>query len=261
MRIPFCSALAGVLLWSGSACAQATNPVNVAVDVYGADAVFKVNGVPQSYIRHPGQKGNASPESVSGTGYALLCRNGENKIELEATVTDPKGYVAMSAYKDPEQPLYQQKLSKSGTLAYTLNANDFPEWSWTKADAVADGKAELLQAVAEYQQAFVKKDEARIEAFEKPLIDDVVRTGMIKPEMLKELSKQRAAELRTLKLRPIPAAADLTVQVYMDGKLYMVTGKDHQAPVRQQLEGDPGMTNDHGQYWSRIGGKWYVVVQ
>lgn len=262
MRIPVWAALLGMLLLSGTAYAQAMNPVNVALDVYGADAVFKVNGVPQTYLKHLGQKGDDSPKNISGTGYALLCKNGENKIEVEATITDPKGYVAMSAYRDFDQPkLYEQKLTKSGTLIYTLNVNDFPEWSWTKADSVTDGKSDLLKALGEYQQAFVKKDAARIEAFEKPLYDDVIRTGMMQPEMLKELSKQRAEQLRTLKLRPFPATADLAVQSYMDGKLYVVTDKDHQAPVRQQLGNDPGMTNDSGKYWSRIGGKWYVVMQ
>jgi hypothetical protein len=244
------------LLMSAAALAGPANPINIAVHVYKAQAVLKVNGIPLDEVKAP----NGSDTS-SGTEYALLSRNGDNKIEVVAAISDPDGHVELMAYKslfdDPK--LYDEKLTSNGTLTYTLHATDFPEWSWTKADSVADGRAELLNALAEYHQAYAKRDEARIEAFEKPVYDDALKTGAVTQAQIDQELKSRPKFLASAKLRPLPADADLVVESYLDGHIYTVTDKNNKAPVQFERLGHPDQTREVGKFWSRIGGKWYVV--
>lgn len=267
----YASGLAAVaLMVSAAVAAEPPQPVNLNVQVYKARAVVKINGIPTHYIQQTGPKvsklegggtyTDSSPENLFDTDYLSLCRNGDNTIEVEATITGSDGQVQMQLQKSSDDPvLFNQTLSKSGTLSYTLNKKDLPEWAWTHADAVADGKTELLKAVAEYQQAYAKKDAARIDAFEHPYFDDLVHAGVIPASALKQALKERAQALPSQKLRPLVPASDLVAESYLGGKLYVVTDRNHHAPVRQEMEGEPEMTNDVGKYWSRIGGKWYVV--
>jgi hypothetical protein len=156
-------------------------------------------------------------------------------------------------------PLFDQTLKKNGTLNHALNLSGLPEWSWIKADKVPDGKNELLKTVAAYQQAFAKKDIASIDAFERSYFDNVIKMLSMPPEALQDAQKEDAKEIGSAKLKPFPAPDDLLVESYLDGRLYVVTDKNHNAPVILESPDAPGLPQGMGEYWSRIGGKWYVV--
>jgi hypothetical protein len=116
------------------------------------------------------------------TAYLLLCTNDDNKLAVDAQITDPKGEVHMTLVKSMgAPPLFDRKLTHNGALNYTLPQSGLPEWPWVKADTVADGKSELLKTVAAYQQAFVKKDIAVIDAFERPYFDSVLKMQAMPP--------------------------------------------------------------------------------
>lgn len=261
--------LAAALLMSSQTTADPPVPVTLNVSVIGAEGTVRVNDVPVNYFRQAGPKvsktehgtfTDASPVSLISTGYLLLCMNGDNKLAVEARITDPKGEVDVRLVKSlDEPPLFDQKLTQSGTLNYTLPQSGLPEWTWVKADAVTDGKNELLKTVAVYQQAFVKKDTAAIHAFERSYFDNVQKMQAMPAEALQEALKGEANDIRSARLRPLAAPADLLVEAYLDGRLYVVTDKNHQAPVLLESPGMSGHPWGMGEYWSRIGGKWYVV--
>lgn len=194
------------------------------------------------------------------SAYLLLCINGDNQLTVEAQVTDPNGEVRMTLVKSMDAPpLFDQKLTHSGALNYTLSQSGLPQWSWTKADAVADGKSELLKTVAAYQQAFVKKDIASIDAFERPYFDDVLTMQAMPPSALQDVQNEDANDIRSAKLQPLVAPDDLLVESYLNGRLYVVMDKNHNAPVMLESPPAPGLPWGMGEYWSRIGGKWQVV--
>jgi hypothetical protein len=244
-------------------------PVSLNVNVLGADGVVRVNGVPVHYFKNAGPEvsnsgggtfTDASPVLFMSTAYVLLCTNGDNKISTETQITDPKGEVRMTLTKSTDAPaLFDQKLTHSGTLNYTLPQTGLPEWSWIKADAVADGKNDLLKAVAAYQNAFVKKDIPSIDAFERPYFDNVLKMMAMPPEGLKDAQNDDAKDIRSAKLQPLAPVDELAVESYLNGRLYTVMDKNHNAPVMLESPDTPNLPWGMGEYWSRIGGKWYVV--
>jgi hypothetical protein len=129
-------------------------PVSLNVNVIGAQGVVQVNGVPVHDFKQQGPKVNktskgtftdASPVLFLSTAYLLLCTNGDNKLTVEAQITDPKGELRMTLVKSIGAPsLFDRRLAHSGTLNYMLSQSGLPEWTWIKADAVTDGKSELL---------------------------------------------------------------------------------------------------------------------
>jgi hypothetical protein len=258
---------AAVLIAAPAMTDPPPQPVSLNVNAIGAQGVVRVNGVPVHYFKEGGPKvsktgagtfTNASPTLFVSTAYLLLCTNGDNKISVEAQTTDPKGEVQLTLVKSMnEPPLFDQKLKHSGTLNYSLPQSGLPQWTWIKADAVTDGKSELLKTVAAYQQAFVKKDIATIDAFERSYFDNVLKMQAMPPEALKEAQNEEAKDIRSAKLQPLSAPDSLLAESYLNGRLYVVTDKNHNAPVMLVSPGTPpwGM----GEYWSRIDGKWYVV--
>jgi len=244
-------------------------PVTLNVNAIGAQGVVRVNRIPVHYFKEQGPKVNktsngtftdASPVLFLSTSYLLLCTNGDNKLTVEAQITDPKGEVHMTLVKSiGAPPLFDRTLTHSGTLNYTLPQRGLPQWAWIKADAVTDGKSELLKIVAAYQQAFVKKDIASIDAFERPYFDNVLKMQAMPPEALQEAQNEDAKDIRSAKLQPLTAPDDLLVESYLNGRLYAVTDKNHNAPVMLESPAAPGLPWGMGEYWSRIGGKWYVV--
>ncbi len=262
--------LAAVLLMAQPAMTDPPpQPVSLNVNAIGAQGVVRVNGVPVHYFKEAGPKvsqtstgtfTNASPVLFVSTSYLLLCNNGDNNLTVEAQITDPQGEVHMTLVKSMDQPpIFDQKLKHSGTLTSTLPQRGLPQWNWTKADAVTDGKSELLKTVAAYQQAFVKKDIAAIDAFERPYFDNVLMMQAMPPSALQEAQSEDAKDIRSAKLQPLPAAGELLVESYLGGRLYVVTDKNHNAPVMLTSADAPGLPWGMGEYWSRIGGKWFVV--
>ena len=216
-------------------------PVSLNVNVIGAQGVVRINGVPVHYFKQQGPKvsktGNgtftdASPVLFLSTAYLLLCTNGDNKLTVEAQITDPKGEVHMTLVKSMDAPkLFDRTLTHSGTLNYTLLQSGLPQWAWIKADAVADGKSELLKTVAAYQQAFVKKDIATIDAFERPYFESVLKMQAMPPGALQEAQNEDAKDIRSAKLQPLAAPDDLLAESYLNGRLYAVMDKNHNPPV------------------------------
>ena len=261
--------LAGVLLMTASALADPPQPVTLNVNAIGAQGVVRINGIPLRYFKEAGPKTtssaagtftDASPTGFMSTTYLLLCTNGDNQVSIEAQTTDPKGEVRMTLVKSMDAPaLFDQTLKKAGTLNYTLAQTGLPEWTWVTADKVADGKGELLKTVAAYQQAFVKKDIATIHAFEKSYFDNMMKMMPMPPGELQEGLKEDGKQISAAKLQPMAPADDLQVESYMDGRLYVVLDKNHNAPVILEAPDAPGHPWSMGEYWSRIGGKWYVV--
>jgi hypothetical protein len=243
-------------------------PVTLNVNVIGAQGVVRVNGVPVHYFKQQGPKvskaGNgtftdASPVLFLSTAYLLLCTNDDNKLAVDAQITDPKGEVHMTLVKSMgAPPLFDRKLTHNGALNYTLPQSGLPEWPWVKADTVADGKSELLKTVAAYQQAFVKKDIAVIDAFERPYFDSVLKMQAMPPGALQEAEHEDAKDIRSAKLQPLAAPDDLLAESYLNGRV-VVMDKNHNAPVMLESPDAPGLPWGMGEYWSRIGGKWYVV--
>jgi hypothetical protein len=244
-------------------------PVSLNVNVIGAQGVVRVNGVPVHYFKQQGPKVNktgngtstdASPVLFLSTAYLLLCTNGDNQVTVETQITDPKGNVRMTLVKSMDAPpLFDRTLTRSGTLNYTLAQSGLPQWTWIKADAVTDGKSELLKAVAAYQQAFVKKDIATIDAFERSYFDNVLKMQAMPPQALQEAENEDAKDIRSAKLQPLAAPDALLVESYLNGRLYAVMDRNHNAPVILESPDTPGVPWGMGEYWSRIGGKWYVV--
>lgn len=261
--------LAGVLLMTASALADPPQPVTLNINAIGAQGVVRINGIPLRYFKEAGPKTtssasgtftDASPTGFMSTSYLLLCTNGDNPVTTEAQTTDPKGEVRMTLVKSMDAPaLFDQTLKKTGTLSYTLAQTGLPEWTWVTADKVADGKGELLKTVAAYQQAFVKKDIATIHAFEKSYFDNMMKMMPMPPAELQEGLKEDGKQISAAKLQAMAAADDLQAESYMDGRLYVVMDKNHQAPVMLEAPDAPGHPWGMGEYWSRIGGKWYVV--
>lgn len=262
--------LAAALLMGRPAMANPPpQPVSLNVNVIGAQGVVRVNGIPVHYFKEEGPKTNkttagtftnASPVLFVGTSYLLLCTNGNNNLAVEAQITDPQGEVHMTLVKSMDQPpIFDQKLKHSGTLDYTLPQSGLPQWAWIKADAVTDGKSELLQSVAAYQQAFVKKDIATIDAFERPYFDNVLMMQAMPPSALQEAQNEDAKDIRSAKLQPLAAPGDLLAESYLGGRLYVVTDRNHNAPVMLLSPDAQGLPWGMGEYWSRIGGKWFVV--
>lgn len=256
------------LLIAASAMADPLpEPVTLNVNAIGAQGVVRVNRVPVHYFKEQGPKvnktsngtfTNASPTLFLSTSYLLLCTNGDNTLTVETRITNPKGEVHMTLVKSiGAPPLFDQTLTHSGVLNYTLSQSGLPQWAWINADAVMDGRSELLKAVAAYQQAFVKKDIASIDAFERPYFDNVLKMQAMPPGALAEAQSEEAKDIRSAKLRPLAAPEDLLAESYLNGRLYVVMDKDHNAPV--MLESPPGPAWGMGEYWSRIGGKWHVV--
>jgi len=262
-------ALAGALLTAEAAMADPPQPISLNVNAIGAQGVVRVNGVPVHYFKEAGPKisstssgtfTNASPTLFVSTSYLLLCTNGDNKLALAAQITAPKGEVRMTLVKSMDQPaLFDQKLKHSGTLNYTLPQSGLPEWTWIKADAVADGNSEVLKTVAAYQQAFVKKDITTIDGFERSYFDNVLKMQAMPPDALREAQNEEAKDIRSAKLQPLAKPDELVADSYLGGRLYVVTDKNHNAPVMLVSPDTPGASWGMGEYWSRIGGKWYVV--
>ena len=248
------------------------DPVNLGVIAFHAEGVVRVNGVPMHYFKHVGPKvvelerrggGDKiriedSSHRWSDTNYLFFCVNGDNKITVEAKITDAEGSVQMTLEKSPNGPnLFEQKLTTGGTISYTLAQSGLPEWAWVKADAVTDGKSELLKAVAAYQQAFAKKDIATIDAFKKPSTEVMRKAMAMSPQAFQEEMKRLADMVRESKLLPLPAVNALDVEGSLGGRVYAVTGKDHDAPVVLQFPPPfSELTLEFGQYWTRIAGKW-----
>jgi hypothetical protein len=244
-------------------------PVSLNMNAVGAQGVVRVNGVPVHYFKEQGPQvsqtdsgtfTNASPVLFVSTAYLLLCTNGDNQLTVDAQITDPKGEVRMTLVRSMDQPpLFDKKLKHSGTLNYTLSETGLPQWAWIKADAVTDGKAELLKTVAAYQQAFVKKDIAAIDAFERPYLESVLKMQAMPLQALQEAQNEEAKELRSAKLQPLAPPDSLLAESYLGGRLYVVSDKNHNAPVMPVSPDAPDAAWGMGQYWSRTGGKWYVV--
>ena len=78
-------------------------------------------------------------------------------------------------------------------------------------------------------------------------------------EALQEAQNEDAKDIRSAKLHPLAAPDDLLVESYLNGRLYTVMDKNHHAPVILDSPDTPGLPWGMGEYWSRIGGKWYVV--
>lgn len=95
--------------------------------------------------------------------------------------------------------------------------------------------------------------------FERAYFDNVLKMQGMPPEALREAQNEDAKDIRSAKLQPLAAPNDLLAESYLNGRLYVVMDKNHNAPVMLQSPDAPGLAWGKGEYWSRIGGKWYVV--
>ncbi|MFY9780067.1 MAG: hypothetical protein WAJ85_06090 [Candidatus Baltobacteraceae bacterium] len=272
MRVSFAGAafiVAVAVASTASGVRAAVVAPTLNVLVFGGSATARINGIPFAQERQGGavverlpgggSSTNESPVTLASTVYQFFCRNGDNEIGVDADITAPHGSVEM-ILQGPQGPLFDQKLTKSGSIAHVVTLSGLPAWNWTAADAVTDDAPGLLDAVAQLQQAFSAKDAAQVVALEARFFDNLRMAGTQIPSGA-ALEQVFADHLKSESLAPLPGAADLTVKSYAGGRIFSVTDASGHAPVLLRDPHSPEHPDEFGKFWSRIEGRWYVTIE
>jgi hypothetical protein len=224
---------------------------NISINVSMAEARIRMNGLPIEYDSAPG---DGDTVSSSPGNYIFYCRNGENVLAVDATITKPTGSVEVEINDGIlAKPLFKQNLTAAGTIEHPVTVAKLPTWTWTKADVVSDANPPgLLDAVAAFHRAAAAHDLATMRKMLQPALADqrafygsalgdpfTVFTG--------GLSKSKIA----------PLATDFDVTPSTDHRIFAVFTKTHRAPV-QARSAENVMTLSAGQFWSRYDGTWLI---
>jgi hypothetical protein len=238
-----------------------------------AKGVVKLNGIPVNHFNSAAaQEGNMVTESLGS--LALYAQNGDNQLTIEVAPAHPGDEIetecriilATGSFEDLEKPpLFEQKLKGAGVITHDLALTNVPHWSFQDAAPWQGDKQDLLQAVQALHNAFADRDIKTVSARLHPMfieLSSVMGPGMGSfDESMSEMGKW----LKTAKVDPLPA--DLNVDSFYGGRLFVVSRKDGSAPIRiasieiDKDTGQPDRVLESGVYWTRRNNQWVLIRQ
>jgi hypothetical protein len=238
-----------------------------------AEGVVKLNGIPVSRFTSAGaEPGMMVTESLGS--LSLFAENGPNLLSIEvapAQAGDPietecRIIVATGSIEDLDKPpLFDLKVKGAGTITQNLNLTHVPRWFFEDAPPWQGEKQDVIQAVQVLHKAFADRDMKAISASLHPMFTEL--SSVMGPGMgsFEDSMKQMQEWLKTAKVDPLPA--DLNVESFYGGRLFVVSGKAGAAPIRiasAEVDKDTGRPErllESGQFWTRRNNQWVLIRQ
>lgn len=242
--------LVAALIVGTPASAQGGPPgftINVAPE--NAEGRILINGVPISRF---GGKDDRGMGIAANAGMWL--NDGENTIAVEAKPTGTGAKTTVVIVRSMgEPPMFERTIEGAGRVEHKVTVNGHPRWSWFDAERWQGDNGALLAAVKALHEAYVRKDQAFVEANRRALEDDFTQVMGPLTEQEREEEKAFIAKAR---LAPLPAS--LVVTAHYGNRLFVVSRSDGGAPIQLSVPDVPGVS-EIGQYWVRKGSQWTVV--
>lgn len=248
--------LAGLAAAAIAAAADAQEMGNVTVNVgyRYAEGRILVNGVPvHRFAAGAPEEGSSGPFDVVGLGQWM--RNGDNEVVVEGRATAEGGGIDVEILASIDAPpLTAGRIDSDGKIIATIGMDGLPEWLFLTSEPWTGEADDVLGAVRALHDAMAAKDTAEVDAMGRAMEEDMSRVWGPMPEEL------RAQFHRFIEAHPVqPLAADLTVESFYDGRLWVVSGPGGAPPVRVVNPADENDRIETGQYWIRWDGRWMVI--
>lgn len=248
-----CFAVAAALclaVGSGQAAGQEMTQIGGVVNYVEASGSVSVNGVPATEFS-TGEGGSGG----TGMGLTDLLVNGTNEIVLVVEPVTENGRATLElATFSSSDPILTLEQEGKGEASGTIEVDDLPDWSWTRATPQDEAAPGLADAVTAYHEAFTGSDLDGIVAMAGPFLADQGELGGLDEAVFRE---EIAPLLEEGELKELQA---LTIARYADGKLFRVTDPAGEPPINLEFESE-GLSGAvrTGEWWSFLDGEWKVA--
>lgn len=235
---------------AGQAASAEMPQIGGVVNYVESSGSVTVNGVPVADFSTG--EGGSGGTTVHVTDWLT---NGANEVVLSVDAVSERGRAKLELQEfNSEDMVLTLEQVGSGELTGSVEVEGLPDWSWTGATPQDGAAAGLEDAVADFHDAFARADIDRIIAVARPFLTDQAHYGMLDEAVFRE---ELTPILEIGELKDLP---ELSIDSYLDGRVFHVTDADGHAPVNLEFENDEmsGAVRT-GEWWSLIEGNWQVI--